>query len=496
VSATSPTAQAPPPEEAPSLRREAVSATRWSLVGVFGRQGVRFLFTLVLARAIGPDDFGVAAQAVVFITFITLFLDQGIGAALVQSTRLASGKIGAAFALNLTATVVCAAITFFAAGAIADFFKTEALEALLQVLAINVLVIGLEVVPRALLQRALRFRAIALAEVGGSILGFGSGIVVLALTGSYWAMVAQLVVADAVCTVWLSLAAGRHPLVGPWSELKTLLRFSLQVLGFGLVNYGARNADNVLVGRYLGPEPLALYSLAYRTLMVPVVTLSQVANRVALPVYARLQHDRERAARAYLESTGLIAVLSFPMMVATIVLAPIAVPVIFGSAWQGAVIPIQILAVTGMRQSIQSTIGPVLMGHGRPDLQLRWGLVSSTVYVASFVVGLQWGIIGVAAAYTIAGFLLGPFSFEIVRRILGFDVAAYWRVLLPAIAGSVAMGASAWAVTAGLELLGVGDVVVMMVGTVVAIGAYGACLRLWFPDAVTGVKAALRGQAD
>lgn len=476
---------------APSLRREAFSATRWSMVGIISRQGVRFLFTLILARVIGPDEFGVAAQALIVVTFITLFLDQGIGAALVQRKQLTGGVIGAAFTLNVSTTLLAAAGTFLLAGTLAAFFRTDALVAVMHLLALNVLAMGLEVVPRALLQRHLRFRTVALVELTGSVVGFAAGLVALAISESYWALIIHLLVADTVCTLLLTVAAGRHPLIGTWGDFKSLVRFSLQVLGFGLVNYGARNADSILVGRYLGVEPLALYSLAYRTLMVPVVALSQVTNRVALPIYARLQDDRQRAVRAYLESTGLIAVLAFPMMVTTIVLAPVGVPVIFGSAWVGAVVPIQILAVTGMRQSVQSTIGPVLLGHGRADLQLRWGIVSSTVYVLSFVIGLRWGIVGVAAAYTVAGFLLGPFSFAIVRRILPFHLRAYWQTLRPAIVGSLALATASGLVTVGLQALGVPGLIVVALGTVVAVAAYTLCLRMMFPETLRGIRNAI-----
>ena len=474
------------------LRDQAATAVKWSFVGIIGKQGIRFLFVLFLARLIGPESFGITAQALTFITFVSLFLDQGIGATVIQRRDLTPLLIGSVFWLNAVTTLIFVATTFFGAPIIAEFFGTPQLTSLLRVLALDVLFLGFDVMPRALLSRALRFRRVASAEIIGAVVGGVVGIVAAVNSAGAWSLVIQVVVTDGLVTLLLLMGRETFYFRASWQALRSVWRFSLQVLGFSVINYAARNLDNVFVGKYLGAKPLAFYSLSYRTLMVPVLGLGQVANRVALPVYARVQHDAPRVRRTFLLGIRVIALVSFPMMTLVIVEAPKAVHVVLGSAWGPAVIPMQLLALTGLRQSVQSTLGPVLLAVGRADLQLYWGLGSSLLYVASFIIGLQWGIVGVAASYTIVGFLIAPISVAMLARALGFQSQMYYRSLIPAVIGSGAMVGVGLISTQGLAAIGMGDFEIVIMTSALAIAAFWVVIRIFWPSEFSGATALFR----
>jgi PST family polysaccharide transporter len=472
-----------------SLRKPAAKAVTWSFVGSTGKQGVRFVFVLFLARLVGPEDFGITAQAMTFVTFVSLFLDQGIGTTLIQRLRLDQVAIATLFWLNAATTGVMVLLTFFGAPLIADFFGPHQLEVLIRVLAIDVLFLGFDVIPRAMLSRELRFRSLALAEVGGAVIGGIAGVAAALSVEGYWALVVQTIVADAAITIMLVILAPKPPMRrGSFRVLRDLLGFSSRVLGSTFLGYAARNLDNVFVGKYLGATPLALYSLSYRTLMVPIISLSQVTNRVALPVYARVQDDLPRVRRAYLESNRLIALVAFPLMLGVLVEAPRGVPLLFGDVWKPAVVPMQILAITGMRQAVQSTLGPLLYGLGRADWALRWSLGTTALYVVSFIIGLKWGITGVAAGYTIAGFLAAPVAVWMSGRLAQFTLRQYGAVLAPAFVGSLAFAGVAYASGAGLDALGVPAAVVLLLTATVGVVTYVGVLRLVWPHELRELK--------
>jgi polysaccharide transporter, PST family len=487
----------PDGKPAGSLRGSAARGVKWSFVGLAGGQVVQALVLLVLARLIGPSNFGIIAEASVFLAFISLLLDQGIGATLIRRVELTPDIVGTTFLLNLGTTIVLTLLTVIGAPVIAEFFGKPELTEILRWLAIAVFFDGLDVMPRSILSRRLRFKALASAEVAGAIIAGIAGVVVALNGGGYWALVVQAILTNLCVTVVIMAMAGRMSVRGSRRALREVFAFSSRVLGFSLLNYASRNLDNVLVGRYLGARPLALYALSYRTLMVPVTALGQVSNRVALPVYGHMQNDQPRFRAAFMLSLRLIALVSFPMMILTIVEAPRAVPVFFGNAWKPAVVPLQILALTGLRQSVQSTLGPVLLALGRADWTLRWGLGSSFAYIASFVVGLHWGIVGVATCYTIVGFALSPVSAAMLGKLLGFDLRTYCRCFGPATVGTAVMAAVAGGLLVGSEAIGTPSLVSIFVSAVSGLGAYVGYLRWrhWglFDEAREFVSAARTG---
>lgn len=476
----------------PPTKLSAASGVRWSMIGLTGRQLARFGFMLVLARMVGPENFGIVAQAAIFIAFTALLLDQGLGAALIQKPRLASEDIGSVLWMNVVSAVVLGAATIALAPLISAFFSTPELTDVLRALSISVVVLALTVVPQAILARRLRFRALACAEVGGAVVGGTAGIVAVLLGADYWALVVQTVVTDVSVFVGMWLASGRQPVRGSIEAFRELWTFSSRVMGFQMVNYFIRNLDNILIGRFLGATQLAFYALSYRTMLLPIQNLGQVANRVAFPMYARIQDDRSRLRRQYFAGARMLAFASFPLMALVIVAAPVGVPLVFGEEWAAAVVPMQILAVNGMRQSVLTTMGPALLAAGRADWQLRWGLGSSVIIVASIVVGLEWGIVGVAAAYTIAGTLLSPIAVSLVGRLLDFRARDLGRALVPATVATLGLVAAGSAAEVALTQTGASDVVVLVGICATSVIAFLTIVRVGWPGQLSEARDFMR----
>ena len=473
-----------------TLRETAVHGARWSFVATVGKQGTRLLFLVVTARIIGPRAFGIAGQASVYIAFIGLLRDQGLGTALVQKRVLGDRDAGAANLLSLALAAALSAAVWGGAPWIADFFDTSELTAVLRVLTVSVFAEALTVAPQSLLMRRLRFRAIAAGEVGGAVVGSVAGIVAAVLGASYWSVVWQVVVMDCLTLAVFAVAAGRPRFRASKDALHDVWRMGIAVLGTQFSNYVHRNADYVTVGRFLGAKPLGFYSLSYRTMMIPVQNLGQVVNRVAFPLYARIQDDRPRIGRQFLRSSRIIALLAFPLMALVAVSAPVGVPVVFGESWRPAVLTMQILAVTGARQSLQTMVGPVLLACGRADWELRFTVVSTLAYVASFLIGVEWGIEGVAAAYTITGLAATPVLVSLAGRLTGLHLRDWLVALVPSVAGCAALVAAYVAVLLPLD----GEVPgIVTLGAASAAGLAAYVLVLWraWPDEITEAKGLL-----
>jgi PST family polysaccharide transporter len=421
------------------LRRTATVGLRWSAVGQLGRQGLTLVTTVLLSRLLGPESFGLMSMAVVVLGFLELFRDLGSGAAVVQRRELDPPLLSTLFWLNLAAGIVCAALLVAVAPLAALAFREPLIVPLLQALAVGFVIGGLGVVQQALLQRAVAFRAIAGVELTAALCG---ALVALALAlrgAGVWSLVAQSLVTTLVATPLYSLLSGFRPrLRFEPAALRGVAGFSGGLVGYNLVNYLARNADNLLIGRFLGPGSLGLYSLTYKLMLFPVQLLAQIAARVLFPVLSRVEDD-QRFRRIYLELCAVIALVAAPVYVAMGAMSEPLTLALLGPEWAGAAPLLAILAPVGLFQALANPTGLIYQARGRTDLLLAWGLGSSAVMVASFAIGLPWGVNGVAAAYALSMIALAYPVFKLPFRLIELSVADLLRTLVPCLICAAAM---------------------------------------------------------
>jgi O-antigen/teichoic acid export membrane protein len=443
------------------------SSVRWSMVAVLGRQVSQMVAALVLARLLGPATYGVISAATVYVTFTTLLLDQGLAAALVQRRVLSRRAPGAVATANLLCGLVLAIVTVLAAPAVAAFFRAPELTDLLRVLGVGLLIKALAITPRAINLRLMRFRVIGVADVAGGVVGAAAGISAALLGAGIWSMAVQVILTDLVIAATLLVRThgtrpNRH-----LGELRSILPFSLRLFGSNALAFASRNLDNVLVGRFLGVTALSLYSMAYRVLVIPVQMIGQTVNRVTFPMFSRLAEDRTRLARGLIKVTELLAFATIPAMLLIAVASPQLIEVVLGHEWAATAPVLTILAVAGARETVFSVTQSLMRAKGAGKLVLRYEFVATGTQLTGIIVGLQFGLVGVALGFTIAGFLLSPVMLIIQRRLSGARIKILvGRMLRP-------LHASMWGVVGYLSIrwVGWGEALTLVVGGLVYLAA-------------------------
>ena len=420
--------------EGSQMRVGLSGGMRWSAISTVGREATRLIFTVLLARMIGPEPFGIVAQATVYIGVVGLLLDQGFSSALIQRRRLENDLPGAVVTVNLVIGAVLSLATLAVAPLWADFMSTPQLTLVLAVLAPGLLIRAAAITPRALLLREMAFRKIGIVDIGSALVGGVLGVVVAVLGGSYWALVVQTLSTDAVLAALLLLGAGRRPNLR-FRVLRRIAGFSGRAFAAGLlINSVSRNIDSLLIGRFLGPEPLAFYGLANRLLLLPVRLVSTTIGGVLFPAFSRLAGDLGTLRTEVARATRVIAVLALPAMALISAAAPELVHVLFGQEWLPAVPIVQVLALTGAVQTIyQPTTAPLILGLGHARLNLRYAWLITVVSTVGIVGGLPFGAFGVAVGYTIATGLLIPVEWLIRRRLLGITLRGQAAMLWPGV---------------------------------------------------------------
>lgn len=417
--------------------RTAVSGVRWSLSAVLARQGFQMVCAIVLARILGPESYGIISAAMVYTTFAALFLDQGLSSALIQRPELGRRAAGATATVNLLFAVLVGGATVLLAPWAGSFFHASGVTALLLPLAAAIPLKGLAITPRAMLSRDLLLRPVARADIIAAAAGATAGITAALLGAGYFALAYQVLTTDAL-TAALLLAASR----GPWPnlhlrEVGPLLAFSLSVFFTDFLAYFSRNVDNILVGRFLGVVPLSLYSMAYRIMVVPVQLVGQTVNRVMFPAFSRAAGDAALVAAHLSTASRVVAMLATPPMAYVACASPELVHVVLGDAWAPAAPIVTVLAIGGIRETLFYITPALMKGLGKGQLIVRYEILAALVQVGGIIVGLQFGLLGVAMGLVGFGFLLVPVLLSIQSRLSGLRIRTLLGTLLPAVHASL-----------------------------------------------------------
>ena len=428
-----------------SLKHETVSGVAWTALSRIVRQLLQFLTVVVLARLLTPEDFGLVAMIVVFTGFATLFVDAGFGAALVQRRELEERHLSSVFWLNLTVGLALAAAMALAAPLVASFYGEPRLKGLTVALSSSFALGAFSVVQLALARRAMDFRRIAWIEILSALVAAAVA-VFCALRGyGAWALVAQTLVGAALLSLTLWLASAWKPrALFQLSAVRELLGFSGNLLGFNAFNYWVRNADNLLIGRFVGSSALGIYGRAYGVMLLPLQQVTFVMGQVLFPALARIQEDVGRVKDVYLRANRVVALAVFPMVFGLAVVAEPFVQVVFGPAWLEVAPVLRILCLVALVQPLRATTSWIYQSRGRTDLQFLWGVVSGVVTVGAFLIGVRWGVLGCAAAYAIRTYALLVPGVLVPGRLIDLSFGAWARNLGSALACSLVMALLVW----------------------------------------------------
>jgi PST family polysaccharide transporter len=408
------------------LEKHVASGLVWTLIDTWGSQLVALFIYIILARLLNAEDFGLVALASVFVALGQLFVDQGLSDAVVQRPALTRRELDTAFWASVLTGALLTGLGVLLAVPVSIFLGDARLQPILQVLSLVFVIAAFDSIQLGLMRREMDFRGIAVRRLGAVIAGGVVG-VSLAFSGfGAWALVGQTLAADVVGVALLWRASPWRPNFSfSRSDFRSLFAFGINGVGSDLLNFVSRNADNLLIGVFLGPVALGFYAVAYRLLDTSQVLLVAAARRLVFPIFSRLQHDAERIRRAYVRLTRSVNALIMPGYIGLALVAHEAIVVIFGQKWADSATAAAILFAIGPVLTLQSFSGAVWSAVGRPDVTLRFRFITTATNVVGFLIAvlLFGNIVAVAAAYTLRGYLLLPLSLYWMRKYGGVPVS-------------------------------------------------------------------------
>jgi PST family polysaccharide transporter len=405
-------------------------------------QGSQFLIqtcaTVVLARLLTPSDFGLVAMVATITGLAQAFADLGLSEATIQRKEINQHQVSALFWINLAIGMGLLLLTVAVSPVLAKFYRDARLINITLISSLTFLIGGLRVQPDALLKRQMRFLALAIRDISSYALAVPLAIAMAWRGAGCWSLVAlPLMVNFTQMTLswlmvnWRPSLPRRDPGVG------SMISFGGNVAASYFVITVTRSADNILIGRYLGPDPLGLYSRAYNLLMLPVRQLIMPAGSVAIPTLSRLQDDPGRFARYYLRAVNLLTWISAPVFAFMFVSAQPVIVLLLGKQWKAAAPVFQFLAISALGQVLLETIIWLSVSRGRSIQLFSLLLVVSPVLVLSYAAGLPLGIKGVALSGSLVLLALLPLVLKFAFRETELSLPLVGRAVVYPLALSV-----------------------------------------------------------
>jgi PST family polysaccharide transporter len=395
---------------------------------------LQILILAILARLITPDEFGVMSAALVIITFSKIFYQLGLGPAIVQRPRLEERHLRTAFSASVVFGLTLGVLVWLAAPLVASFFRMAELEPVLRVLSGIFPLLGLGLVSASQMERDLRFRWLANRDVLTFAFGYGVVGVLAARAGlGVWALVCAHFGHTILSLAALLIVRPPRGVGFEWRAFKELAYFGggHTLARFG--NFLAHQGDNIVVGRWLGPQALGFYGRAYQLMATPASLFAGVLDKVLFPTMSKVQHDVRRLASAYTRAIALVALVTLPAAVFLCVLAPEIVLIVLGPQWETVVPIVQVFAFGLLFRTSYRISDSITRATGAVYRRAwRQGVYAALVITGAWI-GHHWGVIGVAfgvfGALAVNFFMMAQLSLHIAR----IPWNGFWRAHIPAL---------------------------------------------------------------
>ncbi|MEP4077638.1 lipopolysaccharide biosynthesis protein [Haloferula sp.] len=420
-----------PDPESSGLKARTLAGVAITICG----QAIRFSITLggsiLLARILDPEDFGLIKMVAVASAFVAVFRDGGLSAATIQKSAIEHKEVSTLFWINLALGFLLSLVAAALSPLVAWYYGNPDLLPISLALAGSFFVGAFGVQHTAILYRKMKFKQLAIVDIVTMVGALGTG-VVFALSGAgYWSLVAMNLANPLMAAIIPWFLVRWHP-SRPSSlrSVKESLKFGGGISLHGFISALGANFDTLIIGRMYGAQAAGIYDRAYQLLMMPLQRVLPVMTSVGLPAFSRLATMPEKHSRAVIQVLGLLGLGSSLLGSILYISSDWLVLTLYGKKWIEAVPIFQMFAITVFTMPTGTFANLVITSLGKSNLLVVWGLVNSLVIMVAVAIGANWGPVGVAAGISLSSlFVRLPAVCWFIARAGGAPAGAIYRVV-------------------------------------------------------------------
>lgn len=401
-------------------------------MGLFSAQ---FLGSVLLARLLSPDDFGLVGMVVAITGFFDTFRDLGLTTATVQRKEITPNQVNVLFWINLAVSAGLGLLICLFSPFISYFYGRSELVPITIALSIGFMLFGANAQHSALLRRSMQFKTIAKIDIASTMFSICAALSAAWMGCGYWSLVLQRLSKPVAAGLGYWINSGWTPRRPGWDpSVKPMLRFGGFLAANNILNYAARNVDNIAIGRVWGGEQLGLYTRAYSLLMLPMSQLGPSMVNVVVPALGRIQNEAEKFRHAYLSLLRAIGLTVVPFVAVLISCSEAVVYLVLGPQWSGTAEIFRWLGVAAIIQPMTTTCGMLFVARGRSKELSKSTLITSMLAVLSIVCAVPWGTVAVAGSYAISGMLVRtPVLFHFAGKVSAVSTRDLYKSAIPSV---------------------------------------------------------------
>ncbi|MDP7573062.1 MAG: lipopolysaccharide biosynthesis protein, partial [Myxococcota bacterium] len=398
-----------------SLARRALSGSVWAIVQIGGQRAFGSIVFIVLARLVSPEEIGIASLASALVMVIVGFLS-GFPGAVVQRETLTEAEADTAFWANLLIGLLLTLLSLAGAPWLAAAFEIPELSPVLRVLSLSVAFNALGSIHQARLRREFGFRTLAIRALVSTLLSGTAGIVLAVRGYGVWSLVVYFVATELGLTALAWLGYRWLPRVRfDTRSFREMLGFTSNLTGTHVLAVVNTRFIDIAIGFFLGAAATGYFRVARQLFdLVTQICLTPLQTN-ALPIFSRMQQDRARLAIAFEDLVRATAHLTFPAFLGLAAVLPVLIPLVFGERWEPSIVPGQVLCLIVAMYTLVFFAPMVLSSVGRADQALRVSFAQTSANVVAVLIGVNFGLVGVVAAYVIRAHLVAPYTLYVLH---------------------------------------------------------------------------------
>lgn len=417
-------------------------ATIINFISKYSNVFIQLILNGILARLLTPDDYGIVAVISVFTVFFTLIADMGIGPAIIQNKDLSKKDITSIFKFTVYSSIVISFLFVLFSILMVNFYQNKIYFPLGILMSISILFNVINIVPNAILMKDKRFKLVGIRTVCITLFCGIITVVLAYFNLKYYAIVINSILLASL-TCCFNLFITKISIRGKISKksLLKIYKYSTYQFGFSFINYFSRNLDNLLIGRYLGQQPLGYYDKAYKLVLYPVSNLTHVITPVLHPILSDYQNNRKYIYEQYTKIIKILSLIGVFITVYCFFASKEAILIMYGPQWVQSIDSFRILSITIWLQMISSSSGTIFQSLGETRALFKSGYITTSINVIGIIIGLFLGKIE-----TISLMILFTFSINfiitfyiLVKKVLKHSLKDFFKLFIPEIFISIIM---------------------------------------------------------
>lgn len=451
----------------------------WRFLERTGAQLVTFVVSIVLARILDPDVYGTIALVTVFTTILQVFVDSGLGTALIQKKETDDIDFSTVFYTNTAFCLFLYLLVFLCAPLIADFYNDDLLTLVIRVMSLIIVISGVKNVQQAYVSRNMLFKKFFFATLGGTIGAAVVGIAMAVMGFGVWALVTQMLFNAFVDTVILWITVKWRPKKAfSFSRLKVLFSFGWKMLVSALLDTGYNELRQLLVGKIYTSSNLAFYNRGDQFPKFITKNINASIDSVLLPTMAKAQDDKSRVKAMTQRAIKTSTYIMMPMMTGLAVCAEPLVRLILTEKWLPCVFFLRVFCVSYAFWPIHTANLNAIKALGRSDMFLKLEIIKKTVGLVLLFATVFISVEALAVSLLLSSVLSQLINSYPNKKLLGYSYSDQIKDILPNIGLSVAMGAVVYAI----QFIGLNDILTLMIQVVSGIVVYIALSKIFKAD--------------